>query len=145
MTCCLPAAPQTVSTGLAYCIVPLRSLEVLARLQIPQREATAYLATMGARFFYCLAPMPGEPATWQARMQFYNGEDPATGSAAGCAISYLVEHSLAASGQQIHLRQGVEIGRAERSVCERQQDRNGNRSGQGRRKHCSRSNGPCFP
>lgn len=103
--------PQTVSTGLAYCIVPLRSLEVLARLQIPQREATAYLATMGARFFYCIAPLPGEPATWQARMQFYNGEDPATGSAAGCAISYLVEHSLAASGQQIHLRQGVEIGR----------------------------------
>ncbi len=44
-------------------------------------------------------------------MQFYNGEDPATGSAAGCAISYLVEHSLAASGQQVHLRQGVEIGR----------------------------------
>ena len=25
-------------------------------------------------------------------MQFYNGEDPATGSAAGCAISYLVRH-----------------------------------------------------
>ncbi len=106
------SAPQTVSTGLAYCVVPLRSLEVLGRLQIPQREATAYLATMGARFFYCLAPVPGEPNIWQARMQFYNGEDPATGSAAGCAISYLVEHSLGASGQQMHFRQGVEIGRA---------------------------------
>jgi trans-2,3-dihydro-3-hydroxyanthranilate isomerase len=104
--------PQTVSTGLAYCVVPLRSLEVLGRLQIPQREATAYLATMGSRFFYCLAPMAGEPDTWQARMQFYNGEDPATGSAAGCAISYLVEHSLAESERQIHIRQGVEIGRA---------------------------------
>lgn len=106
------AAPQTVSTGLAYCVVPLCSLEVLGRLRIPQREATAYLATMGARFFYCLAPVPGEPNAWQARMQFYNGEDPATGSAAGCAISYLVEYSLAISGQQVHLRQGVEIGRA---------------------------------
>jgi trans-2,3-dihydro-3-hydroxyanthranilate isomerase len=105
-------APQTVSTGLAYCVVPLRSLEVLGRLQIPQREATAYFATMGARFFYCLAPVPGESNTWQARMQFYNGEDPATGSAAGCAISYLVEHSLTVSGQHVHLRQGVEIGRA---------------------------------
>jgi trans-2,3-dihydro-3-hydroxyanthranilate isomerase len=104
--------PQTVSTGLAYCVVPLRSLDVLGRLQIPQREATAYLATMGSRFFYCLAPVAGEPDTWQARMQFYNGEDPATGSAAGCAISYLVEHSLAESGRQIHIRQGVEIGRA---------------------------------
>jgi trans-2,3-dihydro-3-hydroxyanthranilate isomerase len=106
------AMPQTVSTGLAYCVVPLRSLEALGRLQIPQREAAAYLATMGARFFYCLAPVPGEPNTWQARMQFYNGEDPATGSAAGCAISYLVAHSLAESERQVHLRQGIEIGRA---------------------------------
>jgi trans-2,3-dihydro-3-hydroxyanthranilate isomerase len=106
------AVPQTVSTGLAYCVVPLRSLEVLGRLQIPQREARAYLAAMGTRFFYCLAPVPGEPNTWRARMQFYNGEDPATGSAAGCAISYLVEHSLAESGQHVHFRQGVEIGRA---------------------------------
>ena len=104
--------PQTVSTGLAYCVVPLRSLEVLGRLQIPQRDATAYLAAMGARFFYCFAPVAGEPNTWQARMQFYNGEDPATGSAAGCAISYLVEHSLAESEQQVHIRQGIEIGRA---------------------------------
>jgi trans-2,3-dihydro-3-hydroxyanthranilate isomerase len=106
------AVPQTVSTGLAYCVVPLRSLEVLGRLQIPQREATAYLATMGTRFFYCLAPVPGQPNAWQARMQFYSGEDPATGSAAGCAISYLVEHSLASSEQQILIRQGIEIGRA---------------------------------
>jgi trans-2,3-dihydro-3-hydroxyanthranilate isomerase len=105
------ATPQTVSTGLAYCVVPLRSLEVLGRLEIPQREAATYLATMGARFFYCIAPVSGEPNTWQARMQFYSGEDPATGSAAGCAISYLVEHSLAASGEQVHLQQGVEIGR----------------------------------
>jgi trans-2,3-dihydro-3-hydroxyanthranilate isomerase len=105
-------APQTVSTGLPYCVAPLRSLEVLGRLQIPQREAAAYLATMGARFAYCMAPVPGEPNTWQARMQFYNGEDPATGSAAGCAISYLVEHTLAESKTQVHIRQGVEIGRA---------------------------------
>ena len=33
----LPA--QTVSTGMAFCIVPLRSLEVAARLQIPQQSA----------------------------------------------------------------------------------------------------------
>jgi trans-2,3-dihydro-3-hydroxyanthranilate isomerase len=104
--------PQTVSTGLAYCVVPLRSLDALGRLQIPQREATAYLAAMGTRFFYCLAPVPGKPNSWRARMQFYNGEDPATGSAAGCAISYLVAHSLAASEAQVHIRQGVEIGRA---------------------------------
>ena len=44
-------------------------------------------------------------------MQFYGGEDPATGSAAGCAISYLVQHSLVEANQQIHVQQGVEIGR----------------------------------
>jgi len=32
----------------------------------------------------------GTESTWRARMQFNGGEDPATGSAAGCAISYLV-------------------------------------------------------
>ena len=48
---------------------------------------------------------------WRARMQFYNGEDPATGSAAGCAISYLVRHGVVGSGEQVHLRQGVEIHR----------------------------------
>ena len=44
-------------------------------------------------------------------MQFYGGEDPATGSAAGCAISYLGGHSIVEPGQQIHVQQGVEIGR----------------------------------
>ena len=44
-------------------------------------------------------------------MQFNEGEDPATGSAAGCAISYLVAHKAVASGQQVHFRQGLEIGR----------------------------------
>ena len=36
--------PQTVSTGIPFCIVPLRSLEVSGRLAIPQREASAWLA-----------------------------------------------------------------------------------------------------
>ncbi len=45
-------------------------------------------------------------------MQFYSGEDPATGSAAGCAMSCLVQHSLSEPEAQVHIRQGVEIGRA---------------------------------
>jgi trans-2,3-dihydro-3-hydroxyanthranilate isomerase len=44
-------------------------------------------------------------------MQFYGGEDPATGSAAGCAISYLVARGAVSSGTRVHVRQGVEIGR----------------------------------
>src|ERR1035437_6637593 len=51
-----------------------------------------------------------------ARMQFYNGEDPATGSAPGCTIAYLVRHSLAASDQPIVLEQGIEMLRPSR-IC----------------------------
>jgi trans-2,3-dihydro-3-hydroxyanthranilate isomerase len=46
--------------------------------------------------------------------QFYNGEDPATGSASGCMIAYLVRHGLAASGQAVVIEQGVEIQRPSR-------------------------------
>ena len=50
-----PALPiQTVSTGMAFCIVPLRSLEVAARLAIPQPLAQAYLAHTDAKFFHCI-------------------------------------------------------------------------------------------
>jgi trans-2,3-dihydro-3-hydroxyanthranilate isomerase len=47
-------------------------------------------------------------------MQFYNGEDPATGSASGCTIAYLVQHGLAASDQPIVLEQGIEMLRPSR-------------------------------
>ncbi len=111
-----PTLPvQTVSTGLPFCIVPLRSLEVARRLTIPQAGAEAYLAASDAKFFYCLtAADPAGKADWHARMQFYNGEDPATGSASGCAISYLVRHGRAASGEPIVIEQGIEINRPSR-------------------------------
>ena len=106
---------QTVSTGTAFCIVPLRSLEVAARLSVPQHTAQPYLEKSGARFFYCITRAhPSSGAQWHARMQFYNGEDPATGSASGCAISYLVQHSAAPSDQRVILEQGVEILRPSR-------------------------------
>jgi trans-2,3-dihydro-3-hydroxyanthranilate isomerase len=111
-----PALPiQTVSTGMAFCIVPLRSMAVAARLCIPQSAAQAYLANSDAKFFHCITRAPAASgADWHARMQFYNGEDPATGSASGCTIAYLVRHGLAASGQPILLEQGIEMQRPSR-------------------------------
>jgi trans-2,3-dihydro-3-hydroxyanthranilate isomerase len=111
-----PALPiQTVSTGMAFCIVPLRSLQVAAHLSMPQPLAQAYLAGTDAKFFHCITRASTDTgADWHARMQFYNGEDPATGSASGCTIAYLVRHSLAASGQPIVLEQGVEMLRPSR-------------------------------
>jgi trans-2,3-dihydro-3-hydroxyanthranilate isomerase len=106
------ASPQVVSTGTAFAIVALRSHEALARLKVEQEEATKYLRERGGRWFYVLGPTGGDNPAWRARMQFHGGEDPATGSAAGCAISYLVGHGLVAPRQRIHVQQGVEIGRA---------------------------------
>jgi trans-2,3-dihydro-3-hydroxyanthranilate isomerase len=107
-------APQSVSTGTAFAIVVLRGLEALGRLRVDQEAATRFLRERGARWFYVLAPVAGQDgssARYRARMQFYGGEDPATGSAAGCAISYLVRRKAVQSGEQILVRQGVEIGR----------------------------------
>lgn len=106
---------QTVSTGMAFCIVPLRSLEVAARLAIPQSLAQSWLENSDAKFFHCITRASSNSgADWHARMQFYNGEDPATGSASGCTAAYLVRHSLAASSQRIVIEQGVEMLRPSR-------------------------------
>ncbi len=113
-----PVRPiQIVSTGTAFAIVPLRSAHALSGLKVQQDEARAYLRARGARWFYVLGPTGAAHSSsspqpgWRARMQFEGGEDPATGSAAGCAISFLVRHGAVAPNETIHLRQGVEIQR----------------------------------
>jgi trans-2,3-dihydro-3-hydroxyanthranilate isomerase len=109
------ARPQVVSTGSAFAIVSLRSVDSLQRLKVNHSEAGAFLGGCGARWFYFLAPGSNQNRSrtqYRARMQFYGGEDPATGSAAGCAISYLVASGGVPSGERVHLRQGVEIGRS---------------------------------
>jgi trans-2,3-dihydro-3-hydroxyanthranilate isomerase len=104
----LPA--QVVSTGMSFCIVPLRSLDVATRLRISTQEARSYLDRIGAKFFHCITPANANSgADWHARMQFDTGEDPATGSASGCTIAYLVRHGLASSGQPIVIEQGIEM------------------------------------
>ena len=105
--------PQAVSTGNAFCIVALRSLEALGRLAIPQREATTWLRERGVRWFYCIAKDEVN-ACWRARMQWHGGEDPATGSAAGPCIAWLVQTGLVASGSPTTLLQGVEMLRPSR-------------------------------
>lgn len=103
--------PQIVSTGTPFAIVVLRSDAALARLNVSPQEATAWLLKSGARWFYVLGPTGSQAPAWRARMQFNGGEDPATGSAAGCAISYLVKRGVVPPDTRIHLRQGVEINR----------------------------------
>jgi trans-2,3-dihydro-3-hydroxyanthranilate isomerase len=107
---------QTVTTGNPFCIVPLRSLEAARRVSVPQNSSVQmYLQQHNAKFFYFITRAAAESgAHWHARMKFYNGEDPATGSAAGPAIAWLVRHKQAASGETILFEQGVEMRRPSR-------------------------------
>jgi trans-2,3-dihydro-3-hydroxyanthranilate isomerase len=103
---------QIVSTGLPFGIAPLRHSKSLAKLQPDLVRASALLKGTGARFLYFICPQEHQARRdVRARMFFYGGEDPATGSAAGCAISWMVRHGLAQSDEQVLIRQGVEAGR----------------------------------
>jgi trans-2,3-dihydro-3-hydroxyanthranilate isomerase len=105
---------QTVSTGFAFAIVPLRSLATLGKLQIDLAKAYEYLATTDARQFYFITRDTNGEAGLRARMFFYGGEDPATGSAAGCTAAWMVRLAVAKSDEQVILAQGIEMKRPSR-------------------------------
>jgi len=106
---------QTVSTGVPFTILPLRNLEAAGRLHINQSPATEYLSRYGAKFFFCVTRECVDPAArLHARMLFYNGEDPATGSASGCAAAWMVEHGVAKPDERVMIEQGIEMKRPSR-------------------------------
>ena len=111
-----PSLPiETVSTGLAYTITPLTSLAVLQKLRVDLRRADEYLEKTGGKFLYFVARETVDPAArLHARMIFYNGEDPATGSAAGCTAAWMVAHGVAEPDQRVLIEQGVEMQRPSR-------------------------------
>jgi len=106
---------ETVSTGLPYTITPLKSLAVMRNLQIDLHRATEYLAQTGGRFFYFVTrETVDREARLHARMLFYNGEDPATGSAAGCTAAWMVAHGVAKPDERVLIEQGIEMKRPSR-------------------------------
>jgi trans-2,3-dihydro-3-hydroxyanthranilate isomerase len=103
---------QPVSTGLTFTIVPFRNQQTLSDLKFSYIQAADFLRNTGANFFYFLCPERREGRLEaRARMFFYGGEDPATGSAAGCAASWMVQHGIANSDEQVLIRQGAECRR----------------------------------
>ncbi|HSZ63299.1 MAG TPA: PhzF family phenazine biosynthesis protein [Terriglobales bacterium] len=106
---------QTVSTGVPFTIAPLRSLETLQNLRLDVDGSVNYLANSGGKFFYFVCRETVDPkAGLHARMIFYNGDDPATGSAAGCCAAWMVMHGIAASDEQVLIEQGLEMHRPSR-------------------------------
>src|SRR6201982_2285268 len=87
---------QPVSTGLTFTIVPFRNRQTLSDLKFSYSQAAEFLKKTGANFFYLLCPERREGhLEARARMFFYGGEDTATGSAAGCAASWMVQPGVA--------------------------------------------------
>ena len=112
-----PSLPiQTVSTGMAFTVVPLRGLEAIRRLQVDLKSAGEYLERSGGgKFFYFVTRETVDPAArLHARMLFHNGEDPATGSAAGCAAAWMVANRVAQPDERVLIEQGVEMLRPSR-------------------------------
>lgn len=106
---------ETVSTGLPFTITPIRKLAVLQGLRIDPARASQYLAQSGGRFFYFVCKETVDPeARLHARMLFYGGEDPATGSAGGCATAWMVAHGVAKPDERVLIEQGIEMKRSSR-------------------------------
>jgi trans-2,3-dihydro-3-hydroxyanthranilate isomerase len=111
-----PSLPvETVSTGLEYTIVPLRTLKAIADLNINHPVANEYLIKTGGKFFYFVTrEAVDRSARLHARMLFYNGEDPATGSAAGCAAAWMARHGVTKPNERVLIEQGIEMKRPSR-------------------------------
>jgi trans-2,3-dihydro-3-hydroxyanthranilate isomerase len=106
---------QTASVGFPFAMVPMKSLDAIRSLRIDLPRATEYLQKTDARFFYFITRETVDPlAHLHARMLFYGGEDPATGSAAGPAGAWMVRYGLAASDSRIVIEQGIEMRRPSR-------------------------------
>jgi len=106
---------QTVSTGNGFAIVPLKSLAVLQKLAPAWPNMKQYLEKTSAKFFYFVSREAVNPeARLQSRMIFYNGEDPATGSAAGPCAAWAVQYGVVPPDEQALMEQGVEMKRRSR-------------------------------
>ncbi len=104
---------QTVSTGVPFAIVPLKTVDALGRVRLDHKKAEAYLDRTDTKFLYFITPTTtaNDAPSMRARMIFYNGEDPATGSAAGCCAAWMVRHGVAQPDQTVLIEQGVEMKR----------------------------------
>jgi trans-2,3-dihydro-3-hydroxyanthranilate isomerase len=106
----LPA--QTVSTGLPFAIVPVKSLATMHALSLETKKLFDYLGSTDAKFMYFVCREAEHSGSkFHARMIFYNGEDPATGSAAGDCVAWAVKYGVLKSDEQAVIEQGIEMKR----------------------------------
>ncbi len=99
-------APEVVSTGLRYLLLPVRG-DALARARITA-DLEGPLDAIGAQFAYLLDATGLEGRHWNNDGVV---EDVATGSGAGCVAAYLRRHGRIGDGEPTILRQGRFTGR----------------------------------
>jgi trans-2,3-dihydro-3-hydroxyanthranilate isomerase len=95
---------ELYDNGARHLVVTLESEAAVAALQ-PDLAAVAALRVTG------LNAIAGSGGRWRSRMFWANGEDAATGSAAGPIACHLARHGAIAWGGDIVIEQGVEMGR----------------------------------
>ncbi len=118
-----PMAPQNVSCGLPFLMVPLRSVDAVSRSRVRMEKWETTLKSAWAPDIFVFAKKPeGGESHYHARM-YGPGvnvpEDPATGSANACLAGYLAARASQKDGTLVWtVDQGVEMGRPSRIEIE---------------------------
>ncbi|MCX5645381.1 MAG: PhzF family phenazine biosynthesis protein [Phycisphaerae bacterium] len=120
---------QSVSTGLPFVLLPLRSLEAVRRAKVVKDKWLDWVKDRQAKmvFVFCRETVrPGNHVHARAFADYYGiVEDPATGSANSCFAAYLAKHRYSGSGEiDVRVEQGYEIGRPS-LIYLKAQDRDG--------------------
>lgn len=100
--------PQAISTGLMTLVAPVRSAAAIARARPDLDLVRTLLAGAGAESLYLIWHEDGAVRARMFSPLVVEGEDPATGSAAGPACAYLHRRD---GTSRIEITQGVEMGR----------------------------------
>jgi PhzF family phenazine biosynthesis protein len=97
---------ETVSSGLPYLLVPLKSN--ISNSKITRDNFEDFLSAFKAKFVYVFDTTTLECRTWD---NIAHTEDVATGSAAGPLCAYLVKHNIKTHNEIIDLHQGRFVNR----------------------------------
>jgi len=96
-------------------IVPIKRLSTLQHIHAAPQKAYEYLKQEHGLelldFYYVTRDTGNTNIGLRARAIFPNGEDPATGSAAGCTSAWMVKYGIAQPDQTVLILQGVEVKR----------------------------------
>ena len=118
-----PLAPQALSCGIPFLLVPLVSVDAVSRSRVRLDAWERALKGSWAPEVFVFAPDDrGGSTHYRARMfapRLNVPEDPATGSACACLAGYLSMRSELATGTlKWTVEQGVEMGRPSRIAIE---------------------------